>query len=310
MKLTALLTSTLAMVSTALAAWQPEEVPEDIRKHYLEADTVISETPCDWRAKVKSVFAPAVEHCNSPREAVLHIARNMTEITGTYYSMERRVADMNALEALEEKKISCSGQTILMVCAYRSIGIPARAVGIPTWNHIRGNHSWPEVWFDGEWHMIEFNEKDFNTGWVMENIGMLDPKHSYQKILAVHPEGEYCFPIYREQPIPAVDVSERYRKLAADWYAKNGQPTDCQKLMIDIHPRADVAPKLELVDETGKVLEARPLPVKTDDVRKFATFSMPRKGKHFLRIEGTEQMLEVPVTAEPVQVLRLRAGKN
>ena len=140
------------MISTAFAAWQPEEVPDDIRRNYIDANMVISEDPCDWRETVRSIFAPAVAHCNSTREAVLYIAENMTKLTGAYYTIERRRADMNALEALAEKKISCSGQTILMVCAYRSLGIPARAAGITTWNHIRGNHSWPEVWFDGEWH--------------------------------------------------------------------------------------------------------------------------------------------------------------
>ena len=145
MKITTIITTVTAMISTAFAAWQPEEVPDDIRRNYIDANMVISEDPCDWRETVRNIFAPAVAHCNSTREAVLYIAENMTKLTGAYYTIERRRADMNALEALAEKKISCSGQTILMVCAYRSLGIPARAAGITTWNHIRGNHSWPEV---------------------------------------------------------------------------------------------------------------------------------------------------------------------
>lgn len=310
MKISHIITSFTAMISTAFAAWQPEEVPADIRRNYIESNMVMSEDPCDWRDTVRAIFAPAVAHCNSTREAVIYIAEHMTELTGAYYTIERRRADMNALEALAEKKISCSGQTILMVCAYRSLGIPARACGIPTWNHIRGNHSWPEVYFEGEWHMIEFNEKDFNTGWVMENIGMLDPKHPMQKILAVHPGGEYCFPVYQDKPIPAIDVTERYRKLSADWYAKYGPPADQQRLMVDFVPRPDVAPNIELVDADGKVLDKQPLPVKTDDVRKFATFSMPREGKHYLRIEGTIQQLEVPTTKDAVQVLHLQQNKK
>ncbi|MBR4311678.1 MAG: hypothetical protein IKT79_11670, partial [Akkermansia sp.] len=70
------------------------------------------------------------------------------------------------------------------------------------------------------------------------------------------------------------------------------------------------APNIELVAEDGKVLGVKPLPVKTDDVRFFATFAMPREGKHFLRIEGTSQLLEVPVTKDAVQVLHLQMNKR
>ena len=108
MKALSLIAAAGTMLGSALAAWQPEEVPDDIRKLYVESNTVISETPCDWRDTVEKIFRPAVEHCNSPREAVLYIAANMTNLTGVYYSIERRRADMNALEALEEKKVSCS----------------------------------------------------------------------------------------------------------------------------------------------------------------------------------------------------------
>lgn len=297
------------MLVSAQAAWQPEEVPDDIRRLYIDSNLVISEDPCDWRETVANIFRPAVEHCNSPREAVLYIAANMTNLTGVYYSIERRRADMNALEALAEKKVSCSGQTILMVCAYRSLGIPARAVGIPTWNHIRGNHSWPEVYLDGEWHMIEFNEKDFNTGWVMENIGMLDPNDPNQRILAVHPAGTRDFPVYQKHRIPATDVTERYNKLAADWYAKYGPAPHEQRLMVELVPRPETEVLyLEMLDEEGNVMDTRPLPIKTDDVRKFAVFAMPRAGKHYLRLKGTTAKLEVPSTPNAVQVLRIQAG--
>ena len=295
------------LISTVWAQWQ-QDIPADIREHYLDNDRVLSEDSCDWRRQVGDIFQPAVKHCTTAREAVLHIAANMTNLTGTYYSAQRRKQDMNALEALAEKKISCTGQTILMVCAYRSIGIPARAVGIMTWNHIQGNHTWPEVWLDGEWHMIEFNEKDFNTGWVMENIGMLNPQHPYQRIVAQHPEGNRIFPVgnMKLNPIAATDVSERYRALAARWYEQNGLPPDRQRLMLDIHPRIDEVIMVKLADSNGKVLEEQPLPTTRDDMRKFATFSLPREGQHYLVFPG-EIKFPVQATQEPVHILRLMA---
>ena len=296
----------LVAVCPAFAQWQ-QEIPDDVRRHYLESDRVLSEDACDWRKPVSEIFTPAVKNCRSAREAVLHIAANMTALTGTYYSAERRRQDMNALEALAEKKISCTGQTILMVCAFRSVGIPARAVGVPTWNHIRGNHTWPEVWLDGEWQMIEFNEKDFNTGWVMENIGMLEPKHPWQRIVAQHPEGDRKFPVgTKKQAAPrAIDVTPRYRQLAAVWYEKNGLPADRQRLMLDLHPRNDSPQLVKLVTQEGNVLETQPLPTTRDDMRKFATFSLPRAGQHFL-VFPDKTVYPVKANVAPVQILRLR----
>ncbi|MBQ2379612.1 MAG: hypothetical protein II295_04390 [Akkermansia sp.] len=301
-----LLLTLSALVSPAFAQWG-QNIPQEIRESYLEPNQVLSETPCDWRQKVQGIFAPAVKHCTTAREAVMHIAANMTQLTGTYYSAKRRKQDMNALEALEEKKISCTGQTILMVCAFRSIGIPARAVGIPTWNHVRGNHTWPEVWLDGEWQMIEFNEKDFNTGWVMENIGMLDASNIWQRIVAQNPKGDMIFPVgdMLRNNIAAEDVTERYTELAAQWYSKNGLPADRQRLLLDLHPRAEEAQMVKLVDETGAILEEQPLPTTRDDMRKFATFSLPRKGLHYLIFPGN-QAFPIQATEAPVNVLRLK----
>lgn len=300
------LMAALPTLCPVFAQWQ-QDIPEDVRRNYLESDRVLSEDACDWRKPVGDIFKPAVSHCSSAREAVLHIAAHMTELTGTYYSAERRRQDMNALEALAEKKISCTGQTILMVCAYRSVGIPARAVGIPTWNHVRGNHTWPEVWLDGKWQMIEFNEKEFNTGWVMENIGMLDPEHPWQRILVQHPEGGYIFPVgnMKQQPVRAIDETERYRALAAEWYAENGLPADRQRLMLDLHPRSDEAQPVQLVAADGTVLETQPLPTTRDDMRKFATFSLPREGRYYLVFPGNH-FFPVQANSAPVQLLRLQ----
>lgn len=300
-----LLSIVLLVCPAAFGQWQ-QDIPADVRRHFLESNRVLSETPCDWRKPVEAIFRPAVQHCRTAREAVLHIAANMTKLTGAYYSAKRRRQDMNALEALAEKQISCTGQTILMVCAFRSVGIPARAVGIPTWNHIRGNHTWPEVWLDGKWQMIEFNEKDFNTPWVMENIGMLDPEHPWQRIVAQHPQGSYIFPVgdMLHAPIAAEDVTARYRELSVAWYTAAGLPTDHQRLMLDIHPRTQEVIPVQLVDSTGKVLEEHPLPTTQDDMRKFATFSLPRQGSYMLRLPG-DILLPVQATEAPVNILRL-----
>ncbi len=287
------------------------QIPGQIAADALHPDTVLDEQPCDWRPVLAPLFSPLVADCTTPREAVLRIAASIGTATGVYYSMERRKPGMNALEALAEKKVSCTGQSILLVCALRSIGIPARAVGVLTWNHIQGNHTWVEAWFDGAWHMIEFNEKDFNTPWVMEYIGMLDPRHPYQRIMAASPSGKGTWvpadiaAKLGHRNLPAEDVSERYLSLARDWYARAGIPADSQRILIDFQPRPAAPPVIELINEQGSVISASRLPSSTDDVRYFSRLLLPRSGQHYLRLQGSTEKVGISPTNAPVQILRL-----
>lgn len=283
-------------------------VPADIAATALHPDQVVDELPCNWRPVVKPIFAPLVQHCETAREAILHIAANIGATTGVYYTPQRRKHNMNALEALTEKKVSCTGQSVLLVCALRSVDIPARAVGVVTWNHVRGNHTWVEAWCDGEWHMIEFNEKDFNTPWVMENIGMLNTAHPAQRIKAANPQGsQWWIPLpFTELPnFKADDVTERYMTLARLWYEKNGLDADRQRLLVDVQKRRDSAPELQLVSRDGTVISSGKLPTISDDIRYFTRLELPRKGEYYLRLKGQQELLPVSATTAPVQIISL-----
>ncbi len=285
-----------------------EAVPAHIAASSLDAERVLDEEPCDWRPMLAPMFRPVVADCATAREATLRIAANIGSLTGAYYSMERSKPCMNALEALEQKKVSCTGQSILLACALRSVGIPARAVGVASWNHVRGNHTWVEAWFEGSWHMIEANEKNINTPWVMEAVGMLNPEHPAQRVLAVQAGGLHRFPtVWNPQSaIEAEDVTARYQKLARQWYEKNGVPAGCQKLMVDISPRYPLPRAVLLETAEGKELARAMLPTPQDDVRRYATLLLPLRGEYYLRAEGEQERRPVRATENAVQLLRLR----
>ncbi len=305
-----------------IAAWcsvvgaqipETEGIPPTIAQAALQPDAVLDEKQEPWRDELKAIFQPLVQDCKSTREAVLAIASQMTQATGVYYSTQRRHPSMNAQEALREKKVSCTGQSILLACALRSVGIPARAVGVASWGHMRGNHTWCEAWFDGGWHMIEFNERDFNTPWVMEYVGMLNPKHPRQRIYAASPGArDGFFPIVWNPwcHIEAEDVTERYLELARAWYEKAGLPADSQRLMLDIHPRPAQARMIYLEDaEENRIAEAT-LPTQNDDMRRTAVLNLPRTGSYYLRVQGSTQRQPVQAGAAPVQVLHLQTVPN
>lgn len=297
----------IALVLAALLAlcnaWEMP-VPADIARDYLHCDTVINETPCAWREPLQKIIQPAVQHCKSAEETALFIASNMTRLTGAYYSTERRKPNMNALEALQEKKISCTGQSVLLACALRSAGIPARAVVVLTWGHIRGNHTWTEVWLNGEWKMLEFNEKDFNTPWVMEYVGLLNPTRPEQRVYAIAPRSSQVVGFSYNSYFPVEDVTERYMQLAAAWYRAANIPADHQRLLVDVQPRPATPLTIHLESAEGTVLAAAPSPGALSDMRYFTPFNLPRTGgPHFLRLGASPTRTPVSPTSTPAQVV-------
>merc|ERR1712110_657166 len=62
-------------------------------------------------------------------------------------------------ETLRLGYASCTGMSILVANALRSVGIPARIVGTALWNRPEGgNHNWVEFWTgeqDGGWHYMD-----------------------------------------------------------------------------------------------------------------------------------------------------------
>lgn len=300
----------VALLPASAFPWSGS-APAELVRESVEPDIVAHETPCDWRPAVTPMAEELVRDCDSAREAVLTLAAKLPEVSGVYYSRERRKAAMNALEALEEKKVSCTGQSIFLICALRSVGIPARMVGLLTWNHVLGNHTWVEAWFEGEWHMIEYNERDFNTPWVMENIGMLDPKELTQRIQALTPAGDEPFLTayaFDKRLLPAVNVSERYAALARDWYERSGTSAEGQRLMVDCERRADAPVPVRVETEAGECISADMLPTMQDDMRRFARLNLPRdtQTRYFLRVGEESERRPLLCTPEPVQILRLK----
>lgn len=303
---TALVLAAASVAAAETLQWEREPLPPAVVRAALQPDWVFCEEDCDWRKPVANIFRPLVRDCATAREAALTIASQMTAATGVYYSMERRKANMNALEALREKKVSCTGQSVLLVCALRSVGIPARAVWVFTWNHLPGNHTWAEAWIDGGWRMIEFNEKAFNTPWVMENIGMLDARNPMQRVYAVGGTDAGAvipFQVPTGRSLSVEDVTDRYQQWSREWYEQAGLPPDCQRLMVDVRERQETPRTVELVDARGTVVSRALLPTLRDDVRRCATLLLPRSGRYYLKTDS--DTIEVTATEAPVRIIRL-----
>ncbi len=148
----------LALAARSQFPWAAQ-VPWELYENNVLPYAVVNEPRDEWREQFHHLFAPLVSPCKTGREAALAIASLIQKTLNVRYSTERRVPHQGVKESLQSGKVSCTGQSILLICALRSVGIPARMAGVLTWNHVRGNHNWVEAWCDGEWKMLEYNEK-------------------------------------------------------------------------------------------------------------------------------------------------------
>jgi len=126
-------------------------VPDSIFFEYVLPFASLNERRENWRKDFYYRFSSVTKSAASAYEAAAILNNKMFEMVGVKYSTKRPKADQAPYESMEAGLASCTGLSILLIDACRSIGVPARFVGTPMWYTNTGNHSWVEVWDDG-WH--------------------------------------------------------------------------------------------------------------------------------------------------------------
>ncbi|MBQ8775444.1 MAG: transglutaminase domain-containing protein [Alistipes sp.] len=136
-------------------AWA-QQLPEEVYLCDVLPYAVVDEVRDSWRKELYAIFAPEVEGCATMYDAVCAVNANIPRLTGVDYNTLREKTNQSPSESMRQGMASCTGLSILLVDAYRAVGIPARFVGTASWHDNRGNHSWTEVWLDGEWRVTEY----------------------------------------------------------------------------------------------------------------------------------------------------------
>ena len=136
-------------------AWA-QQLPEEVYLCDVLPYAVVDEVRDSWRKELYGIFAPEVEGCTTMYDAVCAVNANIPRLTGVDYNTLREKTNRSPSESMRQGMASCTGLSILLVDAYRAVGIPARFVGTASWHDNRGNHSWTEVWLDGEWRVTEY----------------------------------------------------------------------------------------------------------------------------------------------------------
>mmetsp|Transcript_59289 Transcript_59289/g.152632 ORF Transcript_59289/g.152632 Transcript_59289/m.152632 type:complete len:333 (+) Transcript_59289:154-1152(+) len=137
---------------------------------YLQVDEPLDE----WRPSFYQVLAPHAQAATLQKvaEAVVpmvwsalraspEVMANEPKSTPVVFRANCTPQVMAPIsETLKAGYASCTGCSILVADALRSVGVPARVVGTPLWNVAGGgNHNWVEVWTGegehGGWHFFD-----------------------------------------------------------------------------------------------------------------------------------------------------------
>ncbi len=145
----------------------------------------LNERRDEWRTDFARRFAPLVKDCKTAGEAAQLLNCKIFDLLNVHYHATKRPKpDQSPYESTEAHFASCSGLSILLVDACRSVGIPARVAGTPLWADASGNHTWVEVW-DGQWRFVGAAEPGpFNKTWFADMAAKADDSKPENRIYA------------------------------------------------------------------------------------------------------------------------------
>lgn len=306
----------LRHVDAALAArsapWM-DRVPEDLFLNDVLPYASLNETRELIRPRMREIALPLVRECQTPGEAALALNRTLFAQVKVRYSTERKKPDQNPRETMDSGLATCSGLSILLVEACRSVGVPARVAGTPMWRNGSGNHTWVEIW-DGDWHFVGAAEPDargLDHAWFKGHAAQADARRALHRIYASSfRRTDRPFPLVWDLSInwvPAVDVTARY--LPAAPAAPVGVNLLVRVLAAPDGPR--VAAPVEITDvETGALVFAGTSRDETADLNHLLTATLHPGRRYRVSLPGTAVAQLLTTTAEAEQRLTLvRPGK-
>ncbi len=147
-----------AYATRAAAPWG-KSLPDEFFLNGVLPYVNIDERREDWRKLLHDQCAPLVADCQTPAAAAQRLNEKIFPQFKVKYSTQRKKANQSPSESIASGLASCTGLSILLIDACRSVGVPARLVGTPNWIDNRGNHTWVEIW-DGRWHFVGAAEPD------------------------------------------------------------------------------------------------------------------------------------------------------
>jgi hypothetical protein len=312
------LTAEFLLSNIRLAYQAREAAPWDISDQLFLNNVLpyanIDEPRDPWREDFFKLCQPIVANCKTPGEAAQKINATLFGQLSVKYSTARKRANQSPKESIEQGLASCTGLSILLADACRSVGVPARLAGIPSWKNKKGNHTWVEVWDDG-WQFTgaaEPNPQGLNRTWFRGDAALADPNSKLHSIYAASfQKTDTAFPMVwsPEKRVFAENVTMRY-------IPKTNAPlSNAVNVMVRVWNRdkskREIA-KVEVFDpKSTDVLESGTTKAGTADMNDMLSFQLAPDKTYRLRISQAKTTFthELTTNQNGNQLIELKMPK-
>lgn len=185
-----------------------KELPEEMFLNYILDHRVNEEEVLPCRSFFWNELKDRIAGKNA-KDAAIEVNYWCAE-EATYHSGDDRT--LPALTVYRRGYGRCGEESVFLVNALRSVGIPARQVYVPRWSHCDDNHAWVELWCDGKWYFTGACEPlmILNKGWFTNASSRAMMVHS--RLFDLFPaEGEDV--IGKEGAAVMLNQTARYAKV-------------------------------------------------------------------------------------------------
>jgi poly(3-hydroxybutyrate) depolymerase len=295
----------LENLNLAYEGWENSPWRASVTKEMFFNDVLpyacLSEERDRWRAKLREVCLPMIVSCRTPGEAAHRLNQKIFPHFNVRYHTGRRRPDQSPGESIQSGMATCTGLSILLVDACRSVGIPARVAGTPMWSNMRGNHTWVEVWDDG-WHFMGAAEPDaagLDHGWFVEDASKAQRDVPQHAIYATSfRRTDVSFPLVwlpGDKSVGAVNVTDRYAKAKAP-AVENLVRLAVKVLDADGHRAVSDITVMDLANSASSLTDTSR--GETADLNDFASFRLVPGAKYRIVAQQDGRVAQAEVTVQ------------
>lgn len=300
-----------------------KSLPDSVFFNEVLPYAMLDEHRDDWRQDFYNRFTPLVANCTDIYAAIDSVNRKIAKLLKTDYNTKRKKVNQSPYESIDQGMATCTGLSILLVDAFRAVGIPSRLAGIPNWTTKKGNHNWVEVLIDGKWYFTEYYPDALNKSWFVADAGKADPARPEYSIYATSfkPTQTY-FPLIwdsTQRNIHGYNVTKRYIDIYNEQLRLQQLPGDEMILNVVLFKDESCTPdgnnrihsKITLIKD-GKETDFGFSPSPTDDMNKFLVFKVKKNSKYTLEFAALDKTIstEIVTTADGEMTQRLYVEKQ
>jgi hypothetical protein len=290
-------------------AWG-NRIPEDLFLNHVLPYASVDEERHPWRKELYELCLPLVKECKTPAEAAQRLNSTVFKKLNVRYSTQRLKPQQSPKESIAGGTASCTGLSILLIDACRSVGVPARLVGT-LWANKRGNHTWVEVWDNG-WHFTGACEPDARG---LDHAWFEGDAAQAQKDSLVHAIYAASFK-KTEVPFPLVWAPDRKDVFAENVTDRYARPDATKAGVTRVHIRVQDAERKQRLERQVTVMdredrsrvwrgESRGEGADTNDL---LTFELPTGRRYLLQVERPIRVEKQFDTADRQQIVEVEVS--